>query len=128
MSNRTIRDDPRSESRWLADPRWRDDPLRAALVHFRHQSVVANARLMIATANGADQELEVLLDDLEQAVNLAEHLFQMVDRETWLATGGDDGQGHYEGDYRAAGVAEEIRALRRALEGRRPAVEQSGRV
>ena len=46
----------------------------------------------------------------DRARYLAKHLFQMIDRETWRATGGDDGQGHYEGDYRAAGIEEEIRS------------------
>ena len=46
----------------------------------------------------------------DKARHLASHLFQMIDRETWRATGGDDGQGHYEGEYRAAGIEEEIRS------------------
>ena len=51
-----------------------------------------------------------LVDECDRARNLAKHLFQMIDRETWRATGGDDGQGHYEGDYRAANIEEEIRS------------------
>ena len=50
---------------------------------------------------------------LQHAVYLAEHLFQMIDRETWRATGGDDGQGHYEGDYRAEKTYEDILRLKR---------------
>jgi hypothetical protein len=51
----------------------------------------------------------VLEDALKRAAYVAEHLMQMIDRETWLASGGDDGQGHYEGDYREAQIALEIR-------------------
>lgn len=50
--------------------------------------------------------------DLERAVYLAEHLFQMVPREVWRAQGGDDGQGHYEGDYWAEQTQTEISELR----------------
>jgi hypothetical protein len=45
---------------------------------------------------------------LARAAYVAEHLAQMIDRETWRSTGGDDGQGHYEGDYRAEQIHEEI--------------------
>ena len=48
---------------------------------------------------------------LARAVWIAQHLFQMIDRDTWRATGGDDGQGHYEGDYHAENIREEIIAL-----------------
>jgi hypothetical protein len=52
---------------------------------------------------------------LERATNVAEMLWMMVDRETWRDTGGDDGQGHYEGDYRAEKLIEEIRSWREVL-------------
>lgn len=45
---------------------------------------------------------------LRRAAVVAENLMGMIDQETWRATGGDDGQGHYEGDYRAEQLAEEI--------------------
>jgi hypothetical protein len=52
---------------------------------------------------------------LEEALRrtryIAEHLYQMIDRDTWRATGGDDGQGHYEGDYRAEQIGLELREL-----------------
>jgi hypothetical protein len=48
---------------------------------------------------------------LARATYLAEHLFQMTDPETWRASGGDDGQGHYEGDYHAEQTREEIQRL-----------------
>jgi hypothetical protein len=45
---------------------------------------------------------------LERAAYIAEHLFQMIDPQTWRDSGGDDGQGHYEGDYWAEQTWEEI--------------------
>jgi len=54
------------------------------------------------------RELETAL---ARATHLAEHLWQMVDSETWRDTGGDDGQGHYEGDYHAEQTREEIQRL-----------------
>jgi hypothetical protein len=66
-------------------------------------------------ARVCDDSLSARVAALEQAlartVYLAEHLLQMIDRETWRAHGGDDGQGHYEGDYRAEQVASELRDL-----------------
>lgn len=49
----------------------------------------------------------------EGLLTLAERLFALIDRETWRATGGDDGQGHYEGDYRAEGVEAQLVELRK---------------
>lgn len=46
----------------------------------------------------------------DRARHLAKHLFQMVEPQAWRDSGGDDGQGHYEGDYHAAKVEEEIRS------------------
>lgn len=54
-----------------------------------------------------------VVDALKRAAFVAEHLMQMIDRETWRATGGDDGQGHYEGDYREASTFEEIQTWKR---------------
>lgn len=53
-----------------------------------------------------------LVEQLESLLKVAEGLFQMIDRETWRATGGDDQQGHYEGDYRAAQIEEYLTSLR----------------
>src|SRR4051812_10934166 len=47
------------------------------------------------------EELKTTRKNLKRATYIAEHLWQMVDQETWRSTGGDDGQGHYEGDYHA---------------------------
>jgi hypothetical protein len=46
---------------------------------------------------------------LTRAAWVAQHLYAMIDRETWLSSGGDDGQGHYEGDYWAEQIVEEIK-------------------
>lgn len=52
---------------------------------------------------------ETLRAALERAAFTANHLFQMIDQETWRSMGGDDQQGHYEGDYWAANVEEQIK-------------------
>lgn len=64
----------------------------------------------------AENVLE-LLDEVERlralvarAEYVALHLHSMIDGETWRASGGDDGQGRYEGDYHAEQVAREIRS------------------
>jgi hypothetical protein len=45
----------------------------------------------------------------DRARSLASHLFQMVPREVWREHGAEH-MGMYEGDHRAAEVAEEIRS------------------
>jgi hypothetical protein len=74
----------------------------------------ADAALIVAMRNA----LPVLLDQLdsyrerlERALFLAEHLHAMVPQSIWRDSGGDDGQGHYEGDYRAEQIATELREL-----------------
>jgi hypothetical protein len=52
---------------------------------------------------------------LARAAHIAEHLFAMIDRQAWRDTGGDDGQGHYEGEYRAAKIEEEIRSWKEVV-------------
>lgn len=56
-------------------------------------------------------EREKLMRQRDRAVFLAEHLFQMIPQSVWRASGGDDSQGHYEGDYQAEQIREEIAAL-----------------
>lgn len=46
----------------------------------------------------------------DRARHLAKHLFLMVEPQAWRDSGGDDGQGHYEGDYHAEQIEEEIRS------------------
>ncbi len=55
--------------------------------------------------------LRALEEEKARAVYLAEHLFQMVPAQAWRDSGGDDGQGHYEGDYFAEKVRDELAAL-----------------
>lgn len=74
----------------------------------------ANSRLENALANEQrrssrlEREIEALKFILARAAYVARHLHAMIDQETWRATGGDDMQGHYEGDYHAEQVAAEI--------------------
>ncbi len=58
-------------------------------------------------------EIVELKKKLARARFLAEHLFQMVDPQTWRDSGGDDGQGHYEGEYAAARLEEEIQSWKK---------------
>jgi len=57
----------------------------------------------------AADELERLRSTLLRAAYVAEHLMGMINRDTWRTSGGDDGQGHYEGDYRAEQLQQEIK-------------------
>jgi hypothetical protein len=63
---------------------------------------------LIAALAVAERERDTLREKLARAAFIAGHLMAMIDQETWRATGGDDQQGHYEGDYRAAQTLEEI--------------------
>jgi hypothetical protein len=56
----------------------------------------------------------------ERLLFLAEHLFEMIDRETWRAEGAEY-MGQYEGDHHAESVLAELRDHRAAL-----AVQPSG--
>jgi hypothetical protein len=68
-------------------------------------------------------ELERVTAALRDAAETASHLLDMIPRQVWLDTGGDDGQGHYEGDYRAAKVAEDIAGWAAIAGGARAAQE-----
>lgn len=46
-----------------------------------------------------------------RAVTLAKGLFEMIPTQTWRDAGGDDGQGHYEGEYRAEQIRQEIEEM-----------------
>lgn len=65
---------------------------------------------LVAELRTAEAENARLREALARAAYVAEHLFQMIDKDTWRATGEDDGQGHYEGDYRAEQIAEEVKS------------------
>lgn len=64
-------------------------------------------------------EADARIDQLEalvaRAAHIAEHLMQMIPRETWRAHGADDGQGHYEGDYREEQTFQEIQSWKEAV-------------
>lgn len=62
------------------------------------------------------EDYDAIVDLLARAAFVADGLLGMIDQETWRATGGDDMQGHYEGDYHAAQVADEIRQWRSLTE------------
>lgn len=78
-------------------------------------------------------DLSLLLSECDQsrkalarAAHLADNLFSMIDPSTWHRAGGDDGQGHYEGDYHAEQCAQEIHSLKEVAAGRATFVEQEG--
>jgi chromosome segregation ATPase len=68
-------------------------------------------------AAAAEAENTRLRKNLKRATFLAEHLHQMIDPQTWRDHGGDDGQGHYEGDFHAEKTLTEIRELAALAEG-----------
>lgn len=90
----------------------RHEALEAALAAVENQVRVGQRSLKNSAEKLAAAERREA-----RAVFLAEHLFQMIPQEVWRATGGDDGQGHYEGDYRAEQIREELRALAARAEG-----------
>jgi hypothetical protein len=76
---------------------------------------------LVAVRAEPDQALRPLRD----AADTAEHLHAMIRQEDWRATGGDDGQGHYEGDYRAESVLTNIRTWKRMAAVSSPGEEQN---
>jgi hypothetical protein len=84
---------------WASTLTYEDDKLRLA------------ARFLEDSYNDFRNE-EEWADELQEALRraafVAERLMQMIDPQTWRDTGGDDAQGHYEGDYRAEQTAAEI--------------------
>ena len=67
-----------------------------------------------------EEQLESARADSARAVYIAENLFQMIDPQTWRDSGGDDGQGHYEGEYRAEQLREELVSLAAANSATEP--------
>lgn len=68
----------------------------------------ASTKPILARIEAIVDEADRLARERDRARHLTRHLFQMTTLEQWRDTGGDDGQGHYEGDYRAAELEEEI--------------------
>lgn len=88
--------------------------LRDAIGRLQEQIEAAcqDASAFATDAELESQENDRLKEQFETLRKVADGLFQMIDRETWRATGGDDQQGHYEGDYRAAQMEEYLVSLR----------------
>lgn len=63
----------------------------------------------------ANRHILELKEQFESLLFTAERLFQMIPREVWRDQGGDDGQGHYEGDYYAERIEQELVALRASV-------------
>lgn len=61
------------------------------------------------------QATDGIVEKLDRVIFLAEHLFQMIDPQTWRDSGGDDGQGHYEGEYHAVQIRTELEGYRTDL-------------
>lgn len=55
---------------------------------------------------------------LERTLYIADHLFEMVPQSVWRDAGGDDWQGHYEGDYHAEQTRGELASYRAVLSAR----------
>ena len=70
----------------------------------------ANQDGALADAETPIMQIARLHAERDRARLLARNLFQMVDRQAWRDSGGDDGQSHYEGDYHAEKVWEEIKS------------------
>lgn len=95
----------------VRSPRQLADQVRQALdyptAEAQRPARVALAELVLRLEQTEEALLRVLF--------IAEHLFQMVPTKVWRDSGGDDGQGHYEGDYYAEKVADELAGYRAAL-------------
>lgn len=61
-----------------------------------------------AALSAAEAELHDAREALARAAYVSRNLLEMIPLQTWRDGGGDDGQGHYEGDYRQARIADEI--------------------
>lgn len=70
-----------------------------------------HARLAHEGVDALEAELVVERERAERLHFLAERMFQMIPPEVWREQGGDDGQGHYEGDYWAEQLRDELVAL-----------------
>jgi len=86
------------------------DVVRAAL---RNRAIIPgyNREQALEAVDALEARVRELEAALREATSIARHLYGMIDSETWREHGGDDQQGHYEGDYRAATVTEDIKRL-----------------
>jgi hypothetical protein len=90
-----------------------------AIVRLREQSQIPMIpRAAHAKLQRLEAEVEKLEGLLRRAAYVAEHLMGMIPLEQWRRHGGDDMQGHYEGDYHAEKVAEEIRGWKNFVDSK----------
>jgi len=79
------------------------------------QSAFSDAALEVEQhckrADNLEAQLAQVERERDRLLFIAEHLFQMIPCEVWRDQGGDDGQGHYEGDYYAEQLHDELAAL-----------------
>lgn len=91
---------------------WDANDARTSLAALERERNETQQRLTDATLRWYEGDLSVETEQLRKALRrasfIAQKLYEMIDRETWRAHGGDDGQGHYEGDYHAEQIAQEI--------------------
>lgn len=64
--------------------------------------------------------LKGIEEQYEGWVKLSHQLFNMIPREIWRDQGGDDGQGHYEGEYHAEQIEQEIHAALASFPAKKP--------
>lgn len=81
------------------------------------ETALANVRNRLARERGRAERAEAAL---ARAAYVARNLLGMIPREAWREQGGDDGQGHYEGDYYAERAQKEIDEWEALSGGGRP--------
>lgn len=59
----------------------------------------------------AETRLAAAQQERDRLLSIAQHLYAMVPQSEWRMQGADDMQGHYEGDYHAEQIREELAAL-----------------
>ena len=92
----------------LADARKFAERPRMLTASSQQEEAVGHVRWLLAELARVSAERDELREALADAAITARHLHAMIPRQVWRDTGGDDGQGHYEGDYRASKIAEDI--------------------
>lgn len=85
----------------------------ARLVEAAERTAGTERELRRVEAIRADYEngFRQAVAERDRAIYLAEHLFQMIDKETWRAQGAEY-MGQYEGDHWAEQTFEELKSLK----------------
>lgn len=104
MNDAAMWQQAREDADWLDDFGLDADHRDSVEARTRAQSILDALAVL-------EKRQTAMREALGRAVYVAEHLFQMVPRDVWRDSGGDDGQGHYEGDYHAEQTREELAAL-----------------